>query len=149
MEIKTQQAVRVLYATVSTTLAGIKQDTGTIPEDLYAEAAKSGLTPSGPQHWVYIGVTQDIDRPFHLLMGLPVAGEGTSAKYAVKELPEFKCAATIHKGSWDELGKTYAQLFGNIMQQGLKPTGDCREVYLVVDMEHPENNITEVQVGLQ
>jgi effector-binding domain-containing protein len=150
MEIKTLEPVHVLCTEVTTTLKEIKAYVGSTPADLYAEAAQCGLTPAGPQHWVYTGMTtNDPDHEFHLLIGLPVTGGGQSEQYQQKELPVFKCATMIHNGSWNDLGFTYKQLFGALIQQGFIPTGTCREVYLVVDMENPQNNITEVQAGIK
>ena len=149
MEIKTQQPVRVMYGNVTATLNTLKTDVGNVPEDLYTEAGKAGLQPAGPQHWVYIGADENRDTQFSLDMGLPVQGDGTSDKYQVKELPALKCATTIHEGSWDNFAATYEKLIGEVMAKGLKMTNECREVYLNVDMENPEKNITEVQVGIE
>lgn len=148
MELKTVQPVKVLYADFTTTLNKIKAYVGTIPEELYTEAAKCDLVPSGPQIWLYTGMTMDMDAEFNLDIALPVSGDGTSDKFKTKELPEFKCATTMHMGSWDNFAGTYQQLIGEVMAQSHKMTGVFREVYLNVDFVTVEENLTEVQVGI-
>lgn len=148
MEIKTQPPQQVLYGTYTTTLNTIQEHVGTTPLDIYSTAAQHQLLPAGPQQWIYTGMTTDRDAAFTLEIALPVNGTATPDKYNIKELPQFKCAATIHKGSWDNLGSIYEQLIGQILQQGLQMTGIFREMYVVVDMAKPENNVTEVQAGI-
>ncbi len=149
MEIKTQAPVKVMYKSLKTTLSNLKQDVGQVPEDLYAEAAKLGLQPSGPQHWVYFDASDDPNKEFTLQMCLPVQGVASSDKYEFQELPEFKHTSTLHNGSWDNFHNTYDQFFKDIFGKGLKPTNQVREVYLTVDMEKPENNVTEIQAGIE
>ena len=149
MEQKTVQQVKVLNASFTTTLNKIKAYVGTIPEELYAEAAKCGLTPAGPQIWQYTGMTVvDMDAEFMLDIALPVNGAGTPEKFEIKELPAFKCATTLHMGPWDNLGNAYQQLMGEITQKRLQPTGIFREVYINVDMVDTAENLTEVQAGI-
>lgn len=148
MELKTEQPVKILYANFTTTLNKIHAYVGSVPEELYAEAAKSGFTPSGPQIWIYSGMTMDKDAEFNLDIALPVSGNGSSTKYAVKELPDFKCATTMHTGPWENLEATYQQLIGEVMINGLKLSGVFREVYRHVDFVATEENITEVQAGI-
>jgi effector-binding domain-containing protein len=54
-----------------------------------------------------------------------------------------------HKGAWSDLKFSYEKLIGEIMQNGYKTTNYCREVYHVCDFENEENNITEIQVGIE
>lgn len=148
MELKTTPPVKVLYANFTTTLNKIKAYVGTIPEELYTEAAKCGLVPTGPQIWLYTGMTMDMDAEFNLDIALPVSGDAKSDKFEIKELPAFKCATTMHMGSWDNLAVTYEKLIGELMAQGQKMTGVFREVYLNVDFVTVEENLTEVQAGI-
>lgn len=151
MEIKTQAPVKVLSATIQTSLNGIQKDTGSIPEQLYEVAGKAGLIPAGGQIWRYLGADGNRDKVFTLEMGLPVSGMpvGTTNGYSISETPAFKYISTIHKGTWDNLYETYGRVIGELRAAGYNMTEECREVYTVVDMENPANNITEVQIGVQ
>lgn len=149
MELKTVQQVKVLNASFTTTLNKIHAYVGTIPEELYAEAAKCGLTPAGPQIWQYTGMTtMDMDAEFMLDIALPVNGDAKPEKFEIKELPEYKCATILHMGSWDNLGTSYQQLIGETAQKGLQITGIFREVYITVDMVDTAENLTEIQAGI-
>jgi effector-binding domain-containing protein len=151
MEIKTQAPVQVLSANIKTSLATIQKDTGETPMHLYDVATKAGLVPAGPQIWRYVGADGNKDTIFSLEMALPVSGVaiGTSLGYNLSETPSFKYVSTIHHGSWDNLYQTYARIIAELQTNGLTMTDECREVYTVVDMENPANNITEVQMGIQ
>lgn len=149
MDIKTVQPVKALCASFTTTLNKIHAYVGTVPEELYSEAAKCGLTPSGPQVWQYTGMTtMDMDAEFNLDIALPVSGDGEPGKFEIRELPAYKCATTMHKGSWQNFATTYEQLIGEVIAQGLNMNGVFREVYHHVDFVTVEENLTEVQVGL-
>lgn len=149
MEIKTQQPVRVMFNSLRTSLKNLHKDVEGLPEALYNEAMGAQTQVAGPQHWVYLVADKNPETEFTLEMTIPITGEPVNSKYQVKELPEFKCVSMIHEGAWDKIGDTYKTLIGEAMAKGLMPTDQCREVYQTVDMEQPQNNITEVQVGIQ
>lgn len=151
MEIKTQAPVKVLSATIRTSLHNIQKDSGNTPERLYEIAGKAGLIPAGGQIWRYMGADGNKETIFTLEMGLPVSGMpvGSTDGFSISETPHFKYISTTHKGSWDNLYETYGRIIAELRTNGLNMTQECREVYTVVDMEQPANNVTEVQIGVQ
>ena len=70
------------------------------------------------------------------------AGEG----YEVVTLPEVPLAATIlHHGVMSRIGESWDQLMEWMSENGYRPVGLCREVYLVVEPLPQEEWVTELQ----
>jgi effector-binding domain-containing protein len=148
MEIKTHPAMTVLYSSHQTTIPQLNQFVGTIAKELYAEAAKNNILPSGPQYWVYHGMDGKDDTVFTLEIALPIQGEITTNKFKVKQLAPYKSVAHTHAASWDSMPDTYGQLLQYIEQNKIAMTDECREVYLNVDFVNPHNNRVEIQMGI-
>lgn len=148
MDIKTTQPVHVMYKELTTNLKSIRNNTAAAAGNLYAEAEKLGLKVSGPQQWVYYGASGDPDREFKLQICLPVEGEASSADFQFQTLPELKHVHTNHLGAWDDFGDTYNKVFAEVHSSQLQPNNEVREVYLNVDMDNPDANVTEIQVGV-
>ncbi len=148
MEIKTQQPFTAISVTKKATLKTLSKHIGSVAQELFEDAVNAKLLPAGPVYWVYYNMDGDPDKEFDLEVVIPVQGEGKPQKFELKEMPEFKAATTIHIGPWLEFGDTYQKLIGELMAKGNKMTSVCREMYINVDFEHPERNITEIQVGI-
>lgn len=138
----------VLYSTHQTTLGQLGQYVGTVVKDLYAEAVANDILVSGPAYWIYRGMDGDPDTVFTLEIALPIQGAIRESRFATKELPAFKAACHTHEKAWTKIPATYAQLMQYIQLNKYKITGEFREIYWNMDFEHPENNLTEVQVGV-
>lgn len=148
MEVKTHPPMRVLYSTHQTTLSQLGQLAGVVVKEIYAEAVRNEVLVSGPCYWIYKGMDGQPDTVFTLDIALPIQGHISESKFATKDLPVFKAASHVHESGWEKLGGTYAQVFQYIAHNHHRITGEFREVYLNIDMENPENNLTEVQVGI-
>ena len=148
MEIKNEKPCLVFYKTVETTLKDIWNYVGTTPAQLMEEAAKLDLEVTGPQVWNYIGGDGNPDTRFQLEICIPVKEDTLNDPSRLKALKPFKCAVTTHKGKWDEFKNVYEKLIGEIYQSGNTLGDTCREIYINCDFENPENNITEVQIGI-
>lgn len=150
MEKKTVQKTTVLCISLNTTLRTMMTDTGSLPNELVEKAVELELEIAGPQIWVYDGADGNPITPFELTIALPVAQTtGEPGKFRFAEFPEINCISEIHKGPWAKLGETYHKLMPAIVQQGLTYTGMTREIYKVVDFEHQENCITEIQIEVK
>ncbi|MCR6688804.1 MerR family transcriptional regulator [Cellulomonas sp.] len=67
--------------------------------------------------------------------------------FEVVDLPPLERVATIvHHGPMDEVEPTMGALAAWIEQQGYRPLGLAREVYVDYDPRHPESGVTELQV---
>jgi len=146
MEIKQVNQTKLFGKEIKTSLKTIGEHVKVLPEDILMQMDKKGFTPEGPQVWVYNGADGNPETVFDLLVGFPVALEKMDMD--ITALDEFKCATLIHKGDWSKLGESYCQIIGNVKQNGLQMSGECREVYHQVDFENVDNNITEIQIGI-
>lgn len=120
-----------------------------VPERLYAEADRLGLTPNGPIQYVYTGVNGDETNPFQLAIALPIRQSGEQPNgLSYQEFPAFRCASYVHTGSWDDFPQLYDALFAQLRRDAYQNDGRVREVYAVVDFDNPANCVTEIQVGI-
>lgn len=147
MTIKIHPSLTVLYSTHQTTIQQLSQFTGAVMKDIYVEAANNTIV-SGPVYWMYHGMDGKPDTVFTLEIALPVQGIFKSSKFSIKEIAAFKTVAHIHEGVWEQLYATYGQILAYIEANKIPMKDECRELYLNIDFQKPENNITEVQVGI-
>lgn len=72
---------------------------------------------------------------------------------SIRELPGGRCAALLHRGPYDELGRSYEKLFAYIEQKGYKTLLPSREVYLkgpgMIFRGNPKKYLTEIQILIQ
>jgi DNA-binding transcriptional MerR regulator len=71
--------------------------------------------------------------------------EGTT----VRELPGGRCVALVHKGPYDQMGRSYAKVLKWIKERNYKVVLPTREVYLkgpgMIFRGNPKNYVTEIQ----
>jgi DNA-binding transcriptional MerR regulator len=72
---------------------------------------------------------------------------------SVRELPGGKCVTLIHKGPYDELGRSYAKVIGFAKDRGYKIATPTREVYLkgpgMIFRGNPKKYLTEIQLFIE
>jgi len=139
----------VLYSTHRITLKDLNTLVGTVLKDLYKEAISNDVFVSGPCYWIYYGMDGQPDTVFTLDIAIPIQGSLNSARFASKELPAFKSVSHVHEKDWSTLSDCYGQIMQFVSSNQVEMTGECREIYWNIDFEHPENNLTEVQVGVR
>lgn len=147
MTIRTNPPLTLLYSSHQTTIQQLEQFVGTVMKELYSEAAANTIV-SGPVYWLYHGMDGKPDTVFTLDIALPIQGRYKSSRFAIKELPAFKSLTYTHEGPWNQLPLTYAEMMQHIEANKLPLRDECREMYVNIDFQNPENNITEVQVGI-
>lgn len=150
MTIITHPPVTVLYSTHQTTLKHLSQLIGVVVQDLIEEAVAHKALVSGPAYWIYKGADGKPDTLFTLEIAIPVQSwEGIdSPRFATKTLPPFKALTHTHEGSWEQFPKAYTQLMQYVDAQKLPLVEESRELYLNIDFQHPENNLTQIQIGV-
>jgi len=147
MEIKQVKPTKVFGKEIKTSIKTIWNHVQVLPDAIMNEINLKKLSVEGPQVWIYNGADGNPDTVFDLLIGFPVAYDKMDTN--ITALNEFKCATIIHKGDWSKFNVTYNQIIGDVIKNGLQMTGECREVYHQVDFENVENNLTEIQIGIE
>jgi len=148
MYLKTHPPMTVLYSQHETTIQHLSEFVGIVLQDLCAEAIANKAVISGPVIWVYHGMDGKPDTVFTLTIALPIQGEFTPARFAIKQLPAFKAVTHTHEGPWNTLTETYEEIMHHIDANKIPITEESREVYLNIDFKHPQHNITQVQMGV-
>ena len=88
---------------------------------------------------------------FSLTIALPISFKDNyleNSDFKLKSLMPFQCVSEQHLGNWSKLGETYGSLIPTILSGGLTMSGENREIYLNMDFQNPEANITEIQIGI-
>lgn len=122
-----------------------------VDSQVRAQATRLGLDASVPTQWLYTGMSGHPDDDFDLDIVLPIS---TSApitpgdSLTVKDVPAFRCAQYTYTGSWRHLGGIYDALFGQFYAADLVYDGRVREIYRVVDLQNPDNCVTDIQIGI-
>ncbi len=118
-------------------------------QNLYGSAIDNKLEITGPLYWIYNGMV-DMESKFDLDICLPVTHSETESKeFKIKTRTEFKCVSAIHTGTWFGLKNTYDKLSHFMEEKGYQPSGENREIYINMDFDEEDNNITEVQIGIK
>jgi effector-binding domain-containing protein len=139
----------VLYQTRQATLGELGNYAGTVVKELYQYVSDLDLLVCGPQYWFYYGVDGRPDTRFTLEIAIPVNGHIPTALLPYfKQIPYFKCLSHRYEGPWQGLSEEYAKMIEYINGNGLNMNGIYSESFLHVDLNSPENNITEIQIGL-
>jgi len=139
----------VLFHSYQTTLGEMGKYAGTVVKELYQYVVDLDLLVCGPQYWFYYGVDGRPDTRFTLEIAIPVQGKIPTALLPYfKQIPSFKCLSKRYQGPWQGLSGEYGEMIQHITDKGLSMNGVYCESYLHVDFTAPENNITEIQIGL-
>lgn len=148
MQIKTQNSFSALCFSAQTNMSGIFKYVRVKARELYKDAADNNLEVTGPVYWIYTGMDGHPDTIFTLDIVLPVTKPREyKGNFKLTATASIKCFSAFHLGNWEKLPVTYGQLFMETAKKNYSPSGVCREVYIHMDFENPDNNITEVQVG--
>ncbi len=71
----------------------------------------------------------------------------------VRELPGGLCVALVHRGPYDEMGRSYARVFDYLNEKGYEVEMPTREVYLkgpgMIFKGNPKRYLTEIQVPIR
>lgn len=69
---------------------------------------------------------------------------------SVRELPGGRCVSLVHRGPWDELGRSYAKILAHVKDHGNEIECPTREVYLkgpgMIFKGNPRKYLTEIQM---
>jgi DNA-binding transcriptional MerR regulator len=71
---------------------------------------------------------------------------------SIRTLPAARCITLVHRGAYDQLGRSYAKIVKHIHDHDLKINLPSREVYLkgpgMIFKGNPKNYLTEIQLPL-
>jgi DNA-binding transcriptional MerR regulator len=83
----------------------------------------------------------------------PIRREVQAEGVTVRELPACRCLALVHRGQYEQLGRSYERLLKYAKERGYAPTLPSREVYLkgpgMIFRGNPEKYLTEIQLPLE
>ena len=87
---------------------------------------------------------------FDLIICMPVASGAVAGEgVAIEEIPGGHVVFTTHKGPYTEVPKAYEALFKWVEENGRKPAGAAREVYLNDPKDVPESELlVEIAIPL-
>ena len=72
---------------------------------------------------------------------------------SIRELPGGRCVTLVHRGPYDELGRSYEKVFAYIEEKGYKTLLPSREIYLkgpgMILRGNPKKYLTEIQILIE
>lgn len=96
----------------------------------------------------YDGEYRDGDADFEPCF--PVRKAITAEGVSVRTLPGGRCLSLIHRGAYDQLGRSYAKILQRAEELKLKISLPTREVYVkgpgIIFKGNPKNYLTEIQL---
>jgi effector-binding domain-containing protein len=150
MQAKKINPMNVLCYQTRTTINQMSQYIRVVAKQLYTQANESGLEVTGPVYWIYYGMDGKPETEFTLQITLPVhACKPVPGEFACQQLDAFTCVSALHADVWEKMPLTYETLIAGIEKNEYQMNGICREIYIHMDFDNPENSITEVQIGIQ
>lgn len=149
MNIKKLPSMNFFCLSTEATLLDLNKYVRVKASKIYAEAVKNNLEITGPVYWVYYGMDGNPETKFKLDIGVPIQEcKITPIGFTCKNFETMEFATCIHEGSWEKFSQSYANLIKEIMDAGRTINELTREVYINIDFNNPENNLTEIQLGL-
>ncbi len=83
---------------------------------------------------------------------LPIEGAESADGISVKELPAARCVTLIHKGPYEDLGRSCARVLDYVRAKGYEILMPTREVYHkgpgMIFRGNPRNYLTEIQIPI-
>jgi DNA-binding transcriptional MerR regulator len=84
---------------------------------------------------------------------MPIRQAKQAPGISVRELPAGRAVTLLHRGSYDELGRSYARILSYVKQGGYEIVVPTREVYLkgpgMIFKGNPKKYLTEIQMLLR
>jgi len=81
---------------------------------------------------------------------MPIRKGSATDGIAVRELPGGRCVSLLHKGPYEQLGRSYARILTYVKDKGYHVIVPTREVYLkgpgMIFKGNPRNYLTEIQL---
>lgn len=151
VEIKTLAPVAVLEASAVAPGPGpenVSPVIGPLYDRLAAAISAAGLAVREPAYALYEAVDgENEDAGLRVRAGYTAAdGDRAADGFDVVVLPAVPLAATIvHHGVMSRIGETWNELMEWMPANGYRPSGLCREVYLVTDPLPQQEWVTELQ----
>jgi DNA-binding transcriptional MerR regulator len=123
---------------------------GPLYDQLMQRLGESGVTPVGVAMAYYEPEAEETSDAVVVHAAMPVAVEpGKDAPYDIVDLPAIPAAATlIHRGPMDDVMHSLNGLATWIEENGYRPVGYHREVYLDYDPCDTANGVTELQIAV-
>ncbi|MCW2502426.1 MAG: DNA-binding transcriptional regulator, MerR family [Actinomycetia bacterium] len=122
---------------------------GPLYPELMRRIGETSLTPAGPAMAYYEPDPGESGDAVTVHAGIPVAGGPDGADVTIVDLPAVPSAATlIHHGPMDDVMQSLQSLARWIEDNGYRPVGYHREVYLDYHPDNTANGVTELQVAV-
>lgn len=148
-EMVTASSFHFFYQRHETNYAGMLALVRTAIKDVYQQAISAGLEICGAPAWHYHNFDGNPETVFTLDIGVPVTTvQPVPAPWKCETLPAFNCVSMEHHGPWEQLANTYGALFTGLQLLNKQPNGYTREQYLRFNFEQPDQNLTNIQIGI-
>ena len=149
METKQLESETALVYKTKTTMKEVSNVAMKHLPKMYETLANLGLEEKEPSHFIYKGVTDDMEKDFDLEIAL-VTNESKNVEgpYQFETVTGIKCASYDYEGDMLNIAKRYDEIFEDLGKENAIPSNEVREVYHQWVSEDSKDNRIEIQVGL-
>lgn len=117
-------------------------------DDIYETASRLGLEPAGAGGALFPAEFYQVEEA-DLVVFVPLAesSPGGSARTVPYTVPAAELAVAMHRGSFDDIDRTYGALGLHVAERSIGVTGAIREYYLVTGRNTPVDADHRIEVG--
>lgn len=84
---------------------------------------------------------------------MPIRQKTNREGISIRDLPATQCVSLVHKGGYDDLGRSYTKILKYIKNRGYTVVMPTREVYIkgpgMFFRGNPKNYLTEIQIPIE
>ncbi len=142
---------KLLYCTEKVlTIPEIAEFSAAAMDSLCQDASASGLEIIGSPEFLYLNCGEDMEKPFQLIITLPVKEQKPSEneQFFFLETMPFECVSKDYKGAMAGIGNAWEAFVHEILGSGYLMSNEGREVYKGWISPDSEENVTELQMGI-
>lgn len=124
-------------------------------EKLYRWIGEMGYIPAGPPSGLYMNIPGQVaDAELTWELRSPLSGNIQSSSpdeegLGVKDVGTALVASAMHRGPYNEIGKTHQAITEWVAQNGYIVAGPLEEVYFSSPETPPEDILTEIHVPIE
>ncbi|WP_136808576.1 hypothetical protein [Desulfosediminicola flagellatus] len=130
------------------TMAGIPHFAQEVMELMYDDMENAGIEITGPPEFQYYNVDPTGEKPFQLIIALPVAEQKEAGSFFFMQSEPFPCLSIDYKGAMAGIGDAWMELASKAVSESYLLANQGREVYKEWEGTESVNNLTELQIGI-
>lgn len=150
LDIKTTASERLYLGDYALTPQEMSSEVVALATKLGITIVKNGGKIAGPLYIIFPAPFTSNSDKIKVRFGFPVTGNpAPSGRFQLVRDPGFKCVARHYEGSPEGVARAFAQLHADAVAQGLKLSGESRQIAGANNQAGGKSVSLDLQVGIQ